>query len=182
MKIQTYMRAVHFSRSGKELPGRWKKTNSLVDAFLILIYTHMIQGACNIKDTGGVVRVTSYLASDFQIIYSTATTAGLVVGSGTTPVDLLDYKLQTQITTNLTHDYNIRAYNYPAANIAEIEIKRNFTNTSGSTIAIHEAAIYGLVNTVTFGQTQCCFDRTLFEASILAGHTVRFEWRLRITV
>lgn len=72
---------------------------------------------------------------------------GIVVGTGTTAVDNIDHKLDTQLTEgagagNISHGAMVvGSAGVVGANV-DLVLNRAFTNNTGSTIAVAEAGVY----------------------------------------
>lgn len=72
---------------------------------------------------------------------------GIVVGTGDTAVTNTDYKLETQLTEGvtagkITHGAQIVGTAEVVGANVDLELKRAFTNNTGSTITVKEAGIY----------------------------------------
>lgn len=72
------------------------------------------------------------------------TTFGIVIGNQVAPaaVTLADYKLQAQVSANIAHAAMVFALNAPDANHYQLLISRQFTNNTGSALAITEVGLY----------------------------------------
>lgn len=107
------------------------------------------------------------------------TTYGIVVGTGTNAVTLADYKLQTQVTTNVVHGANVITLNAPDADHYEIIHSRSFTNNTGSTLLIREVGLYFYAQNLP---AYFCFDRTLYSVDVLNGlaTTLTYTWSISV--
>ncbi len=99
-------------------------------------------------DTGGTARARA--AATVNMRYDAAagdSTYGLVVGSGTDPVTVNDYKLQTQILHGLAAgllDHKVVTFTTTTVlgSSAVFKISRAFVNSSGAQITVRELGLY----------------------------------------
>jgi len=130
--------------------GRWRRSRSYVEQL-----THQLLGKFSnvdvtIKDTGGTSRtydVSNSASSMYSLNQATNALMGLVVGTGSTAVDISDYALGTQIahgTGSGQMEYAAGAYSahQVSGQTAQFTITRTFINSSGASITINEVGIY----------------------------------------
>jgi len=152
-----YQITVTDKKTGKVIrKTRFRRSKSFLLQFLQLIEVQIMQANVNItKIDGG----SSSFPPDTTILDSTSAigddTEGILVGTGTTPVDNLDYVMETLID----HGVGGGELSYGAmsktttgevgANVDFI-LTRTFTNSSGGSISITETGIYTHSGTVDF--------------------------------
>jgi len=152
--IQLLLRCVVRDPDGKVISDSGRKpAKSFVIQFLEFIYA-MFRGTGDVSVTA--TDGTEDLIYDFQ---RTATTQfrvdapindsnyGVVVGTGDTAEDNTDNKLETQLTEgesagNITHASVVMVFATVVGANVDLEVKRAFTNGTGSTITVKEAGIY----------------------------------------
>ncbi len=108
-----------------------------------------------VKDTSGTLR--SLMTAYIQVMSNAGEVLwGLVLGTDNTPVDMLDYKLITQILEGsgvgqlLHQGCNFDADVTVADPDCTFDCWRNFNNNSGASITVREAAIYSKITTFYF--------------------------------
>jgi len=156
----------------------WVPANSLIAAFLKLLKVQMSTANETIKDTAGVDHSIAQNAANFSCnAPAPDTTFGMVIGTGTNPVTMTDYKLQTQVTTNITHTVQSFALDAPNASTYVLDLIRSFTNNTGATLGIREVALY--CKGLTYVH---CVDRTLYSVDVPAGLAVTFTYRFIVSL
>ena len=159
---------------------RPRRARSYVLAFLDHLGVAMSYVAVAILDTGGVSRSVAAYASFMRVDAGAATTTyGIVIGTGTTPVALADYKLETQVVTNITHSSVTVAAPTTDGTTRLFEIVRTFTNNTGATIDITEVGLYCLTGSSSY---KFCLDRSLYSVSVNNGASVSLRYRIKVTV
>jgi len=110
---------------------------------------------------------------------------GIVVGTGDTAVTNVDYKLETQLTQGITagkisHGVQIVGTAAVAGANVDLEIKRAFTNLTGSAITVKEAGVYVGLYATEFH----CIIRDVFPGpvNIPNGCSLTIYYTLRTTV
>jgi len=180
-KITTEIRAELRDRQGKlirRLP--WKPANSLLKQFIQLLTVQMQQAAVTIKDTTNTDRSVTTHAVNFAAQPPAGNTAyGTLIGTGTNPVTMADYKLQTQVSTNIAHAAPTFAIESPDANTWRLAIARVFTNNTGASLGIREVAIYAMG---TAGAYYLCVDRSLYSVDVPNGIGVTLTYRITVTL
>lgn len=152
--VQLLIRAVVRDPDGKIISDTGRKpSRSFVIQFLEFIY--------GLFSAPASLTATATDGSE-DLIYNRAGTAsvqlrinapvnidthGLVVGTGDTAETNTDYKLETQLTEgvgagNITHGAVVVETTAEVGANVDLETKRAFTNSTGSTITVKEAGIY----------------------------------------
>ena len=158
----------------------WKRIDALLKQFAQILMYHLSQAAQTIKDTAGVDKLMYASLPSFAANAPAATTTyGLVIGTGTDPVTMADNKLQTQVTTNITHQAGTFLLENPDASTWRVACTRVFTNGTGATLEIKEVALY--TNNTANGY-KFCFDRALYSVSVPNGENVSITYRITITL
>ena len=161
-----------------------KPANSLVKQFLQQMkYNFSVATlGTTCRDTGGTLRALP--GTGFSLIANAGiVTWGIVVGTGTDAVTILDYKLQTQIAHGTgAGQLSYAAMLFPdadvtvAGGVCYYDFNRTFTNSSDGAITIQEIGLY-VLNNYNF-----MFDRTLFEKTITNGAGAILTYRIQISV
>lgn len=158
---------------------RPKAAHSFLAQFIEFLHVQMSYIATSItRTTGAEYSVTCHATNLRLNAPASNTTYGMLIGSGTTPVDIDDYKLETQITADLTVSAHTLVLSYPTAKSRRLAISRTFTNATPSPMAIEEVAIYawdGLLQTY-------CIDRTLYSVAIPASSSLELTYRIDVSV
>lgn len=134
---------------------------SPIKQFLQILLTQMGAKTITITTVANVGKSVAGQTSNAAVFDSTSTvfvdTHGVVVGTGTTAVDITDIKLVTQIADgNLAGEllYNADVYDNDVT-VADPNCTfvayRNFNNNSGGSITVGETGIYGQAGTATAG-------------------------------
>lgn len=183
-------------RTGQLKSVRKMQANSLVRAFIDILYTHLqgTNGAdVNTPDTGNVQRdmnpsSASYICAHSSYGGAGDTLFGIVVGTGTAPVAISDYALGTKIA----HGTGSGQLSYGATNISvpttvgstrKTTISRLLTNSSGSTINVTEVGIYAGAQASPSGTTEkFCIERTLNSFSILPSFQALVTYTISVSV
>ena len=151
--IQLLLRCVVRDPDGKVISDTGTKpAKSFVIAILEFIYGMFNNVNRSTEDTSGAsnqVYVWGQWTYDNLSVRAPVSDDdyGLVVGTGDTAEDNEDYKLETQITEgigagNITHGAVIAGSAAVVGANVDLELKRAFTNLTGSTITVKEAGIY----------------------------------------
>lgn len=113
-------------------------------------------------------------------------TYGIVVGTGDTAEDNADYKLATQLLEGstagkITHGATTSVTTAVVGANVDLELKRSFTNNTGSTITVKEAGIY--VNNYWANYYHCIVRDVLgAPIEILDKFSLTIYYTLRTTV
>jgi hypothetical protein len=137
-------------KQGKIVARLRSEAKSWLKQWSQLIYGGMSGVAQTVTDTGGTGRSQSvtYDLLGVAALVGDAT-RGVVVGIGTTPVTINDYRLESQIAHGLGAgqlDHQATQIIYPpvvSGSECYFQIKRIFVNGSGGGISVNEIAIYG---------------------------------------
>jgi len=158
----------------------WRPAQSLLKQFIQLLAAQMSQVNQTIKDTSGTDRTGANAAVNLQANAPAGTTTfGMLIGTGTNPVTMADYKLQTQVTAGIGHAAVQFAVETPDADTWRVAISRIFTNNSGGTLSIKEVALYGYFTTSLY---TVCMDRTLYSVNVPNGVAVTLTYRITVTL
>lgn len=158
----------------------WKRANSLLKQFIQLLMSQVSNSAQTITDTSNTARSIAGAAENLRGSEgSTATTSGMLIGTGTTPVTMADYKLGTQVTTSITHGIMSLAIENPDASTWRLAASRTFLNNTGSLLSVKEVAWYVLA---TSSLWKICIDRTLYSVDVPSGITLTITYRLTISL
>jgi len=112
--------------------------------------------------------------------------AGITVGTGTTPVDVADNKIETSITNGvaagnlLFGPTSISAFKADADSEISWEISKSFHNRSGSTITVKEIALIIKIS-VSGGSADFLVDRTLSTNELLDGARLTVTYTIKQT-
>ena len=159
---------------------RPKRARSYVLQFLDLLNIIIGYATLTITDTGGVGRSQAPYAALMRVDAGAAiTTYGILVGTGTNPVALADYALQTQVTTNVAHSSVTIAAPTTDGTTRLFEITRTFTNNTGATLNITEVGLAGMGGSSNY---KYMIDRTLYSVTVNSGASVSLRYRIKITV
>lgn len=188
--IQLLLRAVVKDSEGKVLSDTGKKlSKSYLIQFLEFIYA-MGEGVLyNATDVDGAETVFYWSSACRNFTYVGApintSTYGIVIGTGDTAETNEDYQLEVQLTEgvgagNITHGaVVIEATAVVGANV-DLELKRSFTNSTGSAITVKEAGLYSNMQGLEF----FCLIRDVLAASVDVPDScsVTVYYTLRTTV
>jgi len=171
---------VSSTRGRAMIRRRRLRARSLVKQFVELLSVDMGRASAAITDTGGVSRTIS---ADQGILNAGApsgtTSYGIVIGTGTNPVTMTDYKLQNQVTSNISHGVVTVAVENPSVNVWRIRISRVFVNNTGSVLEIKEVGLYVASGVPSYF---FCADRSLYPFNISAGASRTLTYRITVTL
>lgn len=158
----------------------WKKANCLIKAFIQILMVQISQVAENIIDTTNQTRAVSPHAGNFTAPAALNETGkGIVIGEGTDPVAMANYKLQTQKITNVVHGAQSIALTNPNAATWRIGVQRTLTNNTGGVLSIKEVGLYVRA---TGSEYYFCVERTLYAVDVPDGLPITFIYRITITL
>ncbi|MBA7495705.1 hypothetical protein ES702_06294 [subsurface metagenome] len=158
---------------------RPRAAHSFLAQFIEFLQVQMGQIQTSITKTDNTEVDANVSTQNLRVNAGSSTlTWGMLIGSGTNPVDIDDYKLQTQITTDLTVSIHTFVLSYPTASSRRLVISRTFTNAMDSPMAIEEVALYSLLDPSHF----ICLDRTLYSVSIPAASSLDLIYRIDVSV
>lgn len=158
----------------------WKRANSLVKGFLHLLLVQLSQASQTIKMVDGTLILTGVATVNLSLAALAAdTTYGTVIGTGTDPVTIADYKLQTQVTANINHAAPTFAFENPSATSWRVSTARVFTNNTGATVGVRETGLYMRSQSAS---RLVCADRTLYTVDVPNTVSLTLTYRLTITL
>lgn len=158
---------------------RARAAHSFLAQFIEFLHAQMASVATTITRTTGAEQSVSPHAANLAVkALASNLTYGMLIGSGTTPVDIDDYVLETPITANLTASIHTFTLSYPTASSRRLSISRTFTNALASPMAIEEVAIYGW----DASMNTYCLDRTLYSIAIPASSSLELTYRITVSV
>ena len=156
----------------------FRQCHCLLKQFIMFMAMHFSQTTQTMTDIGGDNRGTSAHALNFAADATSGTSQGIVIGTGTTTVTLMDHKLETQITAGIAHETVSFNIENPDSSTWSIAISRSFLNNTGGIINIQEVALY-----VSGGASYFfCIDRTLYPVTLEAGEAVALTYRISATL
>lgn len=187
--IQLLIRAVVTDPDGKVLSDTGEKpSKSYVIQFLEFIYALMQTASASLyraTDVAGAEEIIYISSTVGNVAYASLNHFrldaainnayyGIVVGTGNTAVGNTNYKLVTQLTEgigagNITHGVMIIGTTAVVGANVDLELKRAFTNNTGSTITVKEAGIYVYWGYNTGGattQSHHCIIRDVLASTI----------------
>lgn len=147
--MRAYVTLELFNQKGKRVSKRRFRSRSFVEAFLSILKAQIDPGTdvASITDTTNNDRTIKENTANLSCDPSGNTT-GLVVGTGTTAVDVTDYKLATIIADGAAADKLVHGATVVSAMTisdpnASFTVQRDFTNSSGAEITVYEVGLYG---------------------------------------
>jgi len=151
--VQLLLRMVVKDSDGKVLSDTGQNpSKSFVIAFLNYVYCVMTSLQPSVKDVTNTLRTQYGAGAASKYFFRCGTPAnnstwGIVLGTGDTAEDNEDYALETQLTQgvgvgNITHGAMIIGSSAVVGVNVDLELKRTFTNNTGSSIIVKEAGIY----------------------------------------
>lgn len=179
--IKIQVRAIVHTKEGRVFKTYpWKNANSLIKAFIQILMAQMSQADQSIIDITNTLKTGPGYASNFSAVAAiNITNNGIVIGSGTTAVVMTDYKLETQIITNVAHAAQAIALENPNASTWRISLSRIFTNNTGGVLAIKEVGLYVIAVT---SANHFCAERTLYAVDVPDGYPITFQYKITITL
>ena len=157
----------------------FRECHSLVKGFIQLLTVQLHRSSYNIKDTTGTTRSISHNSACFACQPTTQTDFGILIGNGhANAVTMEDWKLESQIITNIAHQAVTFSTENPDSSTWRIAISRPFTNNTGSLVEVEEVALYVLLNVYY----TVLADRTLYSVSFGNGLTLTLTYRITISL
>lgn len=154
--------------------------HSLLTAFVQCLGVHLSQSSRTVTDTGNASRTISISSGNFKVAaVADETTYGIVIGTGEDPVTMADYKLGSQVTTNITYGNVAVSDESPDSSSSRSKISRPFLNNTGSPLNVTEV---GLVGNFTSGNYKVLLDRTLYNVTIPYGVSVTITYYLTVSL
>ncbi|KKM64545.1 hypothetical protein LCGC14_1500280 [marine sediment metagenome] len=188
MKHELWYSVVVRNRHGKVLSRERRRGRSFLKQWNQLVYAHMMQvySLSGVLDTGGTPRAISDHDNGFWMAQGGAgTTYGLRVGTGSTPVAIDDYALETPIgqgvgAGQMEHQACTVAISVVSAPSCYFVVSRTITNNSGDSITVREAALYMRAASSYY----LCGARDVFGTPQVVpnGGSITVDWTLQVTV
>lgn len=156
-----------------------RPAHSFLAQFIEFLFIQMSQTGTYLTRVNGAELTNNPTILNFRVnADASVLTWGLLIGSGTDPVTIDDYALQTPITADLTVTAHTFLLSYPTTNARRLSISRTFTNGSGSTMSIEEVALYTFLTPSYY----ICQDRTLYSVGIPAASSLTLTYRIDVKV
>lgn len=149
--MDMFVQIVQRDSSGRIRYKKTQKCYSFVDNFLRVIFSYMGRDAQDVKDTSNTSRTLDVDRAHNRYLRVGAgvgeTNNGIVIGSGSTAVDINDYSIETLIddgTSSGEMQYSNLSTSAPTtdASTTSFVLSRVFSNASGGAIAVKEVALY----------------------------------------
>ena len=167
--MKLFYEVIARNKKGKIIVRLNGEARSWLKQWSQLVYGGMSGTAQTVTDTGGTGRTQS-ITYDLLNIAAMAgdDTRGVVVGTGTTPVTINDYRLQSQIA----HGAGAGQLNHQATEViyppvtgaleCSFQLKRIFVNQGGSTVSVNEIGIYGAITSAY----EACLARDVLSGTV----------------
>ena len=167
--MNLYYEVIVKDKDGRLLAHLKQPARSWLKQWSQLIYGGMSGVAQSVLDTNGVSRTQS-ATYDLLGIAGLAGNAslGVVAGTGTNPVTINDYRLQSQIV----HGVGVGQFNHQATEIiyppsvsgseCYFQVKRIFINGSGGMVSVNEIGVYGAITS----SYQACIIRDVLVGTV----------------
>ena len=156
----------------------FRECHSLLKGFIQMLTVQMAEVHQFIRDYTGTVKDVRAASDSLGVNATTQTDQGIVIGSGDTVVTMEDYKLETQITTNISHLTVSFAVENPDSDTWRLAVSRGFTNNTGADVDVNEVALYGAM----YPYAYICMDRTLYAVTFSAGETLTMTYRISVSL
>jgi len=157
----------------------FEECHSFVKQFAQILYGMLGQIGLYIKDTAGASNATT--AGNMVMKANTPapwTTWGMVIGNGVAAVTMLDYKLASLLTTNISYGAMGFAIENPEAATWRAVLSRGFLNNTGAVVDVKEVGLY-----IRDGASKnVCIDRTLYTVAFNNSETLTLTYRISITL
>jgi len=195
MKVQIYVRLDECDLNGKVIrKGRYKKANSLVQAFMAyLAASHITGSVTNVPDTSNTNRTLNFAVNPLSWWGGTGgkavggiTAYGIVAGIGTNAVAITNYSLQTLIAHGtgagqLTYGAMVETSSWTVSGSASFfEATRTLINNSAGNITIEEI---GFIVNLSSTTHRFLWDRTLtggYTVNVGAGVIINYKWQISV--
>jgi hypothetical protein len=183
MNIKIFINCKITDKYGNVVSEKEQQANSLVKAFSVFLRTMFAGLTESVLDTSNASNTYNGASTSTCVAAATITTAGIVIGTGTDAVTISDYALQTKIAHGSSTDqmqYGTQTFDASvtvSGSDCYFQMARVFTNASGGTITVKEAAIY-----TTNGGYKFMLDRTLLDQAVTDGQTLTLQYKFQISV
>jgi len=181
--IKVYVEVTVKDKNGKTIKYHKQRSHSFVANFLDIIANGFVNtgsGASIVYDFTSVAGTTSgTINTPFLNAGSGNSSYGIVVGTGTTPPTALDYKLENQIANGTGSgqlEYGSHSFNPSSGTVAtsgntsSIQISRQFTNGSGTSITVSEVGMITIVNNTSGTQYYVLIVHDLLSSPITVAN------------
>ncbi|MBA7530979.1 hypothetical protein ES705_23190 [subsurface metagenome] len=166
---------------------RLRRSKSFCIAFLKMLQVqNAILGVpLNIKDTLGADEACDPFDTMFKTLQAAGSaTLGLLLGTGTTAVDNLDYVMETQIAhgnaaTQLEYGGMTEVGATEVGANVDYQLLRSCLNNSGDTIQVTEAGVYGMIKAA---KTALMIHDVFTAVPVLNTETITATYTIRTTV
>jgi hypothetical protein len=166
-------------KKGRSVLYKREVAHSLLKQFIQLLGVQMSNAYLDIKTTDGSMETHFTEAVAFRVAaVAGVTSGGIVIGIGAAAVDIDDYKLGSQVITDVAHGLVSFAYSSPSGSSRRFIITRSFTNNTGAKIDITEAGLYGRI----YDNRPVCLDRSLYSFEFNNGAQVTLAYYLTIEI
>ncbi len=171
--MKLYYEVTVTDRHGKVIFRESHESRSWLVGYIQLVYGGMSGSGQSVRCTDGVYRTQS-TTYDLLLVARSAgyDDRGCVVGSGTTPVTISDYKLHTQIPHSTGPgqlEHYVCVLIYPPSVVGSqcsFQVKRIFHNASGGMVTVREIGVYGSLS----NYYDTCIIRDVLGADALVPH------------
>lgn len=170
-----------------KVPFRRRTAHSFVIAYVRFLYLKFLHPANQtVTDTGGTGRIIGRLTFAKISAASGTSTAGLVVGTGTTAVAFTNTALVTQIAHGVAAtqlQYGACTIALPSSDSTSTSLihTRVFSNASGGTITINEIAMYAKLQGIGGNETNHCIVRDLATITLTNGDQLTLNYIFKTT-
>lgn len=168
--IKATIQAVSFDKEGRVVRV-WpeKETNSLVFAFVKTFCPQFGGPSIQTLNTSGTL-VTLVATNDF--FRANESNSSIRIGSGTDPVTMDDYKLQSEITTGISFG-TVYVSHVVIDTTSICQITRTFTESTGTPRTINEVGLYARNSTNII-----LVERTLYSATLPANGSLTLTYKI----
>jgi len=177
-QLRLFIRHTDVSPDGRVLKVHpWRPANTLLRNFAALLLIFFSQVTQSVKDWANADHDDIPRSDNFAVNAALSnTTYGILIGTGETAVTRTDYKLATQVTTDITHSTLSYELLNPTTDDWHILLHRSFTNNTGAAIDVKEVALVAKnANTYIY-----CLDRTLYNVTLGIGVTKIITYKIQI--
>ena len=180
-RLEVHIRAEILDPRGKiikRLP--WKRARSYVQQLIDLLYRGFNNTATLVRATNNTEYNVSPAVNALQLNAGAGvTTYGIQVGTGEGAVEIADYKLGAQVTTNIAYSSVTVSAPVTDGTTRLLEVVRTFTNNTGATLNVKEV---GLVCWDGVASHFFLIDRSLYNVTINNGASASLRYRIKVTV
>jgi len=152
--------------------------HSLLKGFIQVLAAQMGHMEQTVKQYSGTVASDGPDSYALSCAGTTSTYHGIVIGSGTTPVTMEDYFVETHLSVGFGFGSNVFAVENPDSATWRLAISRGIANNTGADVDVKEVGLVGLFSHFKW----ICFDRTLYEVSFADGETLTLTYRISISL